>query len=119
MSEVRLTGGGFEVEAGVLASAFRLDPAGVPGLMRSGAITSRCETGVDEDAGRWRLTFYHGGRALRLTVDGTGAILRRATFDVGRQPRPESSPSLGDQAKGRRQQAPRPTEPGSRAADDH
>jgi hypothetical protein len=88
MSEVRITGSGFEVDAGLIASSFGLDPSGVPGLMRTGAITSRCETGVDEDEGRWRLTFFHGGRALRLTVDGTGAILLRATFDVGgRRPR--------------------------------
>ena len=82
MSQVRITEASFEVEAGLIADSFRLDPAGVPALMRAGAITSRCETGVDEDAGRWRLTFYHEGRALRLTVDGSGAILRRATFDV-------------------------------------
>ena len=84
MSEVRVTGSGFEVDAGLIASSFGLDPAGVPGLMREGAITSRCETGVDEDEGRWRLTFFHGSRALRLTVDRTGAVLLRATFDVGR-----------------------------------
>lgn len=81
--EVTLSDTGFEVEAALIASAFGLDPASVPDLMRAGAITSRCETGVGEDEGRWRLTFFHKGRALRLTVDATGAILLRATFDVG------------------------------------
>lgn len=91
MSEVTITGSCFEVDAGVIAASFRLDPATVPALMRSGEITSRCETGIEEDAGRWRLTFFHASRALRLTVDGTGAVLQRATFDVGRRA-PRSGP---------------------------
>jgi hypothetical protein len=48
--------------------------------MRAGAITGRTERGEGEDAGRFRLTLFHGGRALRLTVDAGGDILSRATF---------------------------------------
>lgn len=81
---VEMHEGRIVVEAGVIAGAFDLDPAHVQGLMRSGAITSRCEQGVGADAGRWRLTFWHGGRALRLTVDDTGAILSRARFPAPR-----------------------------------
>lgn len=40
-------------------------------------ITSRCERGVDEDAGTHRLTFYHGVRRLRLVVDDAGAVIER------------------------------------------
>ena len=50
---------------------------------------SKDQTGVEEDAGRWRLTFFHGGRALRLIVDAEGTILSRATFPA-RLPQPET-----------------------------
>lgn len=80
MGEVSLLADGFVVDAGIVGAAFDLPPADVPAKLRLGQITSRCETGVDDDAGRWRLTFYCGGRALRLVVDASGAIMSRATF---------------------------------------
>ena len=80
MSNVTFTADGFVVDAEIVGAAFGLPPAEVPAKLRAGDITSRCETGVDEDAGRWRLTFYSGGRALRLVVDESGTILSRATF---------------------------------------
>ena len=87
MTGVSITAEGFVVDAEILGAAFKLDPATVPKRLRSGEITSRCETGMDEDAGRWRLTFYRSGRALRLTVDAEGTILSRATF-AAHPPRP-------------------------------
>ncbi|MDR5651072.1 DUF6522 family protein [Ruixingdingia sedimenti] len=82
MAEVTRAGEGFTVEAGVLGAAFGLDPAEVPDLLRAGRITSRCEAGVEADLGRWRLTFFHAGRALRLTVDDGGQILSRSLYDT-------------------------------------
>jgi hypothetical protein len=78
---ITLTADGFEIDAAHLADAFGLAAAAVPGLMRAGLITSRCERGEGEDAGRFRLSFFHAGRALRLTLDGNGTILSRALFD--------------------------------------
>ncbi len=80
MSAVTFNADGFTVDAEIVGRAFGLPPAEVPSKLRAGQITSRCETGVDEDAGRWRLTFYCGGKALRLVVDENGTILTRATF---------------------------------------
>ncbi|KAA9005002.1 DUF6522 family protein [Histidinibacterium aquaticum] len=80
MGAVSFTTEGFVVDAEIVGTAFDLPPAEIPARLRAGEITSRCETGVDEDAGRWRLTFFHGGRALRLVVDQTGEVLSRATF---------------------------------------
>ncbi len=80
MSAVRVTASGFEVDAEILAAAFALDPAAVQDRLRSRAITSQCETGLGEDAGRFRLSFRHAGRVLRLTVDAEGRILSRAAF---------------------------------------
>ncbi len=80
MSKVTFGADGFVVDAEIVGAAFDIPPADVPARLRNGEITSRCETGVDDDAGRWRLTFYSGGRALRLVVDESGTILSRATF---------------------------------------
>ncbi len=78
---------GFVVDAELLARAFALDPATVRERMRNGDITSLSETGTGDDQGRFRLTFYHGGRALRLTVDGSGTVISQATFSA-HPPRP-------------------------------
>lgn len=83
MNAVSIGDEGFVVEAEVIATAFGLAPAEVPARMRDGAISSGCETGVGADAGRYRLTFRHAGRSLRLTVDSDGNILSRATFNHG------------------------------------
>ncbi|AZQ68658.1 hypothetical protein EF888_16890 [Silicimonas algicola] len=80
MSTVSFTTDGFVVGAEAVGAAFGIPPIEIPAKLRAGEITSRCETGVREDAGRWRLTFYCDGRALRLVVDESGKILSRATF---------------------------------------
>jgi hypothetical protein len=82
MSEVNVSEDGIVVDAEIVARAFGLAPAVVREDMRSGRITTRCEVGVDEDEGRWRLTFFRNGRALRMIVDGQGDILIRGTFPV-------------------------------------
>jgi hypothetical protein len=80
MSNVSFNTDGFVVDAELVGFAFNLSPADVPAKLRAGEITSRCEIGVGDDAGLSRLTFYCAGRALRLVVDESGAILSRATF---------------------------------------
>ncbi|MDZ4137191.1 MAG: DUF6522 family protein [Paracoccaceae bacterium] len=85
MSAVTLTTAGFEVDAAIVAAAFGLDPAGLQAKTRAGEVTSLCEKGEDADAGRFRLTFRHGGRVLRLTVDAQGRVLSRSTFDAPRR----------------------------------
>jgi hypothetical protein len=82
MTEVTREGDTFVIEAPVLAAALGLTEDAVRAGMRDGAITSRCETGLDADAGRWRLTFHHEGRACRFVVDAGGNILTRASFPI-------------------------------------
>ena len=86
MTAVERQAGDFVIDAALIAGAFKLSEAEVRGRMREGAITSRCETGVGEDAGRWRLTFHHGDRACRFVVDEAGSILNRATFPIRVRP---------------------------------
>lgn len=82
---ITVTAEGFEVDAAMIAAAFGLDPVGLQERMRAGDVVSLCERGEGADAGRFRLTFRHAGRVLRLTLDGEGKILSRAIFDGPRQ----------------------------------
>ena len=82
MGTVELQDGDLVVDAEIVAKGLGLDPRSVQEMMRAGSITSRCEAGVDEDAGRWRLTFHRGDRAVRFIVDDAGQVLTRASFPI-------------------------------------
>jgi hypothetical protein len=73
---------GIVVDAALVAAAFGLPPASVPDRMRSGEITGRCEAGVGEDSGRWRLTLIRGDRALQLVVAPDGRVLSRVQGEL-------------------------------------
>lgn len=89
MTQITPDGEGFQVDAELLAEGFGLTADEVARRMRDGRITSRCEKGEGADAGRWRLTFFHAGRALRLTLGADLQILSRASFDAPRRdPKP-------------------------------
>ncbi len=83
MTTVTITTDGFQVDASVIATAFGIDPATLQARMRAGEVTSLCEAGVDTDLGKFRLTFRHAGRALRLTVTADGTVLSQSTFPIG------------------------------------
>jgi hypothetical protein len=74
--KVTLTPGGATVDAHDLGRLLGLAPSDVPAKMRNGEITSLSEEGVDEDAGRRRLTFWYGGQRVRLTCDMTGDVIK-------------------------------------------
>ncbi|WP_315925569.1 DUF6522 family protein [Mesorhizobium sp. SP-1A] len=80
---VELDAGALVVDARLLGELLGLRPADVAGLLKTQAITSLCERGVDEHEGEYRLTFFHGNRRARLTVDLQGKVLRRSTIDFG------------------------------------
>lgn len=74
---IEFDGESFSVDAALIAESFGITPARLKRLMREVRITSRCERGTDEDAGRHRLTFVYGVRRLSLTVDSTGSLIER------------------------------------------
>lgn len=78
MNAIDLVGGDVRVDATLIAADLGLDSADVLGAMRAGRLTALCERGVDHDAGRYRVTFYHGRIRLRLVVDSGGHILERS-----------------------------------------
>ena len=86
MYEVEIRDGFIQVHASIVGQGLGLEPLQVQRLMREGKLTSSCERGVDDDAGRYRLTFFHEGRRLRLVTDNTGRIIRRSLIDFGNRP---------------------------------
>ncbi len=71
--------GAIRVDAALVAEDLNITPALVMAGIREGKITSRCERGVGDDAGRFRLTFFHANRVVRLIVDEKSTILERSS----------------------------------------
>ncbi len=86
--------GNVSLDASLIAEDLGLSPAQVLEHLRAGELTARCEQGIGEDAGLFRLTFYRESRRLRLVVDQAGRILQRSAVQLHRrdgQPAPPSS----------------------------
>jgi hypothetical protein len=86
MAMIEVEKGGFRIDARIVGEGLGIEASLVPARMREGAITSLCERGVDKDAGRYRLTFFHRGMRLRLIVDDAGNITQRSVLDLGDHP---------------------------------
>jgi len=82
----------FQIDASLIGEMLALKPEEVQPLMRSGHITSICERGEGEDAGRYRLTFFYRSRRARLDLDGSGRIVKRSSIDLGTPPQADSEP---------------------------
>ena len=92
MSTITLADGNIDLDAALIAADLGLDCPGVLEAMRVGQLTAVCERGVDEDAGRHRVTFYHGNTRLRLIVDASGQVVQRAVTRVRPIPRQAARP---------------------------
>ena len=74
------------IDAALVAEDLGMTPALVLTNIREGKLTSRCERGTGEDAGHFRLTFFHGRRRVRLVVDEQGTVLDRWATDLPGRP---------------------------------
>ncbi|HET7409619.1 MAG TPA: DUF6522 family protein [Paracoccaceae bacterium] len=74
---IDMTDDGPVVPATELGPLLGVPPADLPRLMREGIVTARHEAGVDEDAGRFRLSFRYGDRLVRLTCTDDGTVVSR------------------------------------------
>jgi hypothetical protein len=79
---VERNGESFTVDAAIVAEAFGLTEQELQAMMRKRLITSRYERGIDEDAGRHRLTFFKGKQRLCLIVDEAGRVIDRGSSTV-------------------------------------
>jgi hypothetical protein len=91
MALIEFEEGAVQVEAAVIAEGLGIDPSLVQEHMRGGKITSLCERGINEDQGRYRITFFSENRRFRLLVDESGNVLQRSTLDFCDQPLPASA----------------------------
>ena len=78
------------VDATLLGDLLDVLPVNVPALMREHAITSVCERGIDTHEGEFRLSFFYRNRRARLSVDGSGQVLRRSIVNFGDRPLPNA-----------------------------
>jgi hypothetical protein len=90
MAVVEFEQGTLSIDAAVIGRGLNVEPSLVPVRMREGKITVLCERGFDEDAGRYRLTFFYENRRFRLVIDEAGNFLQRSTVDFGDRPLPAS-----------------------------
>lgn len=74
--KVTLTRSGTTIDANDLGPLLGLDPSQVPAKMRAGEITSLSEEGIDEDAGKTRLTFWYNRKRVRVTCDSRGEVIQ-------------------------------------------
>lgn len=70
------------IDAADLARALDLSPEQVRTFMRNSDITSRFETGIDEDAGTHRLTFWYKQTRVRFTCDMEGNVLKTSRINT-------------------------------------
>ncbi|MGA9090490.1 MAG: DUF6522 family protein [Bradyrhizobium sp.] len=104
--QVEIDDKAISVDAAILGELLEVLPADVPALMRDHAITSVCERGIDAHQGEFRLSFFYRNRRARLSVDGSGQVLRRSIIDFGDRPLPGTLHGQG-------------TDPARRAAPEH
>jgi hypothetical protein len=64
------------IDAHDLGGLFDIPSAGVQALLCAGEITSRFESGADEDVGKVRLTLLHKTCRVRLTCSENGTVLK-------------------------------------------
>ncbi|WAP66858.1 DUF6522 family protein [Jiella pelagia] len=88
MTRITPTPHGFDIDAALVAESFKLPVGEVQLLMRAGEITSRLDQGEGEDAGTFRLVFFHRGTRLTLIVDERGQVLRRSSIVFAREELP-------------------------------
>ena len=95
MAMIEFEGGAIQVDATIVAEGLGIQPSLVQERMREGKITSLCERGIDEDSGRYRLTFFSENRRFRILVDENGNVVQRSATEPSDRPLPVSARKPG------------------------
>ena len=86
MNDISFENGTIEVDPAIVATGLRLDIDALRAALQDRTVTSLCEKGIEQDAGRFRLTFFSPTRRFRLIVDAGGTVLQSSTADYARKP---------------------------------
>lgn len=84
--QLERTESGYQIDAVDLGPLLGVAPEEVQRLIREGQISTLCEEGRADDAGRHRITFRHRGTRVQLTVNDAGEVLLRTRTTVAPHP---------------------------------
>ena len=79
-SAITIADGEITLDAELLAPKLGLSAEALKAEMRKGIVSSVAETGINEDAGRTRVTFRYRTRAWAVVVDPDGTWHDRLSF---------------------------------------
>ena len=79
-SGITIADGEITINAELLAPKLGLSAEALKAEMRKGFVSSVAETGIDEDAGRTRVTFRYRTRAWTVVVDPDGTLCDRLSI---------------------------------------
>lgn len=95
MAMIKFDERAIEVDVTIVAKGLKISPSLVQEGMNEGRITTLCEQGIEDDEGRYRLTFFSGNRRFRLVVDQTGNVIQSSAVDFGERGLPASARKPG------------------------
>lgn len=93
-TDVSIVDGNITIDADALAPKLSLTVDALKEKMAKGLVTSIAETGVDEDAGRTRLTFRYRGRVWRIVVEPDGTLVEDPVLAAKARPAREDRLNL-------------------------
>jgi hypothetical protein len=91
MTTIAFADGAFEVDANIVAEGLGIAVPLLQAGMRSGAITTRSERGLDADQGRHRLTFFSGSKRFRLVIEVHCKNINLSTLHFVNSPLPRAA----------------------------
>ena len=95
-SAIAIADGEITIDAELLAPKLGLSAEALKAEMRKGIVSSVAETGINEDAGRTRLTFRFHARAWTVVVDPDGNLVESIAPAAKAPPANTDHPSLLD-----------------------
>lgn len=88
---VEFEDGALDVDVAIVSEGLGMAPPLVLEKMREGRIIRLCERGVDDDDGRYRLTYFSERRRFRVVVDRLGNVVQHSAIGFGDRGRPAPS----------------------------